>query len=460
METELNLENLLEDHPLYWVNALRGRVTKRLMVKLQATLLAQGNAFLDQFIKYNGISCLLDVHEDLFWRTFEPKDKHKEHAIDLHEAKEAFLECTACLLPLLRRPMGLKAFTEGSKKTLHQQIVLLATSLANPEVRKVCLWAIHMIVSHCPISRMGDLTSAFHEGLVSLQPLMAEPSIFATSLRIIAEAESTGDLESTVHALYLLNVSVEGVGDDPHESKHLKTRERMRTAFESAGLPALLDKLQHKVQPNNRSALAPRRTERFGNGTTGRPGTRLCCGRRRVARSTDCYFDSRSVSRRRTTTCTRPPTSRCLRRGAAPRCRTPVTSTKTPPPARQRRGRGNRTTATWARRSRPGWDRTLLSKPTPTISTPMRRISPISFAPPREMRRQRHRQSRRSTLVRPAMATATSRPRRRRRRYLTPRKTARTCSTSCTSRPRPSPSRPRRATVRRRQAAKASCTAS
>jgi hypothetical protein len=34
---------------------------------------------------------------------------------------------------------------------------------------------------------MGDLTSAFHEGLVSLQPLMAEPSIFATSLRIIAE---------------------------------------------------------------------------------------------------------------------------------------------------------------------------------------------------------------------------------------------------------------------------------
>ena len=52
-----------EDHPLYWVNALRGRVTKRLMVKLQATLLAQGNAFLDQFIKYNGISCLLDVHE-------------------------------------------------------------------------------------------------------------------------------------------------------------------------------------------------------------------------------------------------------------------------------------------------------------------------------------------------------------------------------------------------------------
>lgn len=274
METELNLENLLagtlrtqglastllasdsheaiplqqqaEDHPLYWVNALRGRVTKRLMVKLQATLLAQGNAFLDQFIKYNGISCLLDVHEDLFWRTFEPKDKHKEHAIDLHEAKEAFLECTACLLPLLRRPMGLKAFTEGSKKTLHQQIVLLATSLANPEVRKVCLWAIHMIVSHCPVSRMGDLTSAFHEGLVSLQPLMAEPSIFATSLRIIAEAECTGDLESTVHALYLLNVSVEGVGDDPHESKHLKTRERMRTAFESAGLPALLDKLQHK----------------------------------------------------------------------------------------------------------------------------------------------------------------------------------------------------------------------
>jgi hypothetical protein len=49
--------------------------------------------------------------------------------------------------------MGLKAFTEGSKKTLHQQIVLLATSLANPEVRKVCLWAIHMIVSHCPVSR-------------------------------------------------------------------------------------------------------------------------------------------------------------------------------------------------------------------------------------------------------------------------------------------------------------------
>jgi hypothetical protein len=116
--------------------------------------------------------------------------------------------------------MGLKAFTEGSKKTLHQQIVLLATSLANPEVRKVCLWAIHMIVSHCPVSRythmpashparcimvthavflispqhrfvashsMADLTSAFHEGLVSLQPLMAEPSIFATSLRIIAE---------------------------------------------------------------------------------------------------------------------------------------------------------------------------------------------------------------------------------------------------------------------------------
>ena len=34
---------------------------------------------------------------------------------------------------------------------------------------------------------MADLTSAFHEGLVSLQPLMAEPSIFATSLRIIAE---------------------------------------------------------------------------------------------------------------------------------------------------------------------------------------------------------------------------------------------------------------------------------
>jgi hypothetical protein len=38
------------------------------MVKLQATLLAQSNSFLDQFIKYNGISHLLNVHEDLFWR--------------------------------------------------------------------------------------------------------------------------------------------------------------------------------------------------------------------------------------------------------------------------------------------------------------------------------------------------------------------------------------------------------
>jgi hypothetical protein len=56
--------------------------------------------------------------------------------------------------------MGLKAFTEGSKKTLHQQIVLLATSLANPEVRKVCLWAIHMIVSHCPVSRYTHMPAS------------------------------------------------------------------------------------------------------------------------------------------------------------------------------------------------------------------------------------------------------------------------------------------------------------
>jgi hypothetical protein len=49
--------------------------------------------------------------------------------------------------------MGLKAFTEGSKKTLHQQIVLLVTSLASQEVRNVCLWAIYMLASHCSVSR-------------------------------------------------------------------------------------------------------------------------------------------------------------------------------------------------------------------------------------------------------------------------------------------------------------------
>jgi len=52
------------------------------MVKLQDTLVAQGNLFLDQFIKDHGISYLLDVHEDLLWRFDPPNSMPQKESLN------------------------------------------------------------------------------------------------------------------------------------------------------------------------------------------------------------------------------------------------------------------------------------------------------------------------------------------------------------------------------------------
>jgi hypothetical protein len=56
------------EYPLYWVNVLRGRVTKRMLTSLSAALTSQDDRFVRRFIRMHGIASLFEVHENLFWR--------------------------------------------------------------------------------------------------------------------------------------------------------------------------------------------------------------------------------------------------------------------------------------------------------------------------------------------------------------------------------------------------------
>jgi hypothetical protein len=59
------------EHPLYWVNVLRGRVEAEQLHRLHRLLLLRSPSseeWIAEFIKARGLAGLFDVHENLFWR--------------------------------------------------------------------------------------------------------------------------------------------------------------------------------------------------------------------------------------------------------------------------------------------------------------------------------------------------------------------------------------------------------
>jgi hypothetical protein len=58
------------EHPLYWVNVLRGRVEAGQLHRLHRLLLhsSESEEWIAEFIKARGLAGLFDVHENLFWR--------------------------------------------------------------------------------------------------------------------------------------------------------------------------------------------------------------------------------------------------------------------------------------------------------------------------------------------------------------------------------------------------------
>ena len=89
------------EYPLYWVNVLRGRVTKRMLTSLSAALISQDDRFVRRFIRLHGIASLFEVHENLFWRCFYAKTGSA--AVNVSLNIEMMQECGRCVEIILGR---------------------------------------------------------------------------------------------------------------------------------------------------------------------------------------------------------------------------------------------------------------------------------------------------------------------------------------------------------------------
>jgi len=224
----------LEDTPGFWTQKLKAEPSANLLRDLRILLGGESIGWLQDFIKYDGLSCLFQILGNVELHLGQRKSVGGQDLQKEEENVQMQVECVKCLYTLMNNRTGLHAAmnTENGIKKL-------TLCLDMPEDMRIRV--IKLLITVC----IADGHHLVMEGLTHYKQVKKEKQRFETLVKYLSSAANP---EAKLLYFSFINTIINTPSDT-------EIRVALRNEFSRLGLDAVVKKLRENLHPETESVL-------------------------------------------------------------------------------------------------------------------------------------------------------------------------------------------------------------